>query len=128
MFNAIAVNGNAIGDVMFYGRGAGKLPTASAVVADVIDIAKDLKRDHRNEWGPGAPDLVVSSDIVTSRWYVRAQVPMDQARLACGEIQPLARSGAPAGEVAFLTAPMTEPQVRDKLKGMEVDSLFRVLD
>ena len=43
VFNAIAVTGNAIGDVMFYGRGAGKLPTASAVVADVIDIAKDLK-------------------------------------------------------------------------------------
>ena len=44
VFNAIAVKGNAIGDVMFYGRGAGKLPTASAVVADVIDAAK-----HRDE-------------------------------------------------------------------------------
>ena len=43
VFNAIAVTGNAVGDVMFYGRGAGKLPTASAVVADVIDIAKDTK-------------------------------------------------------------------------------------
>ena len=53
---------------------------------------------------------------------------MDQARRACGEIQPLARSGAPATEVAFLTAPMTEPQVRDKLKGIQVDSIFRVLD
>ena len=128
VFNAIAVTGNAIGDVMFYGRGAGKLPTASAVVADVIDIAKDLKRDRHNAWGPGSPDLVVSPDILTSRWYVRAQAAVDQARLACGEIQPLARAGAPASEVAFLTAPMTEPQVRDKLKGMQVDSLFRVLD
>ncbi|MGI5962925.1 MAG: homoserine dehydrogenase [Lawsonibacter sp.] len=128
VFNAISVTGNAIGDVMFYGRGAGKLPTASAVVADVIDIAKDLRKDRHNSWGPGAPDLVVSSDILTSRWYVRANASVDQARLACGEIQPLARSGAPAGEVAFLTAPMTEPQVRDKLEGMEVGSLFRVLD
>ncbi len=128
VFNAIAVNGNAIGDVMFYGRGAGKLPTASAVVADVIDIAKDLKKDRRNCWGPGAPDLVVSDDILTSRWYVRAQAAADEAALACGEIQPLARSGAPAGEVAFLTAPMTKPQIQDKLKGMDVDSLFRVLD
>ena len=128
VFNAIAVTGNAIGDVMFYGRGAGKLPTASAVVADVIDIAKDLKRDHRNEWGPGAPDLVVSSDIVTSRWYVRAQAPVDQVRLACGDIQLLARAGAPAGEVAFLTAAMTEPQIKDKLQGLDVRSRFRVLD
>lgn len=128
VFNAIAVTGNAIGDVMFYGRGAGKLPTASAVVADVIDIAKDLKKDRHNGWGPGSKDLVVSPDILTSQWYVRARASVDQARLACGEIQPLARSGAPAGEVAFLTAPMTEPQVRDKLADMEVCSLFRVLD
>ena len=127
VFNAIAVRGNAIGDVMFYGRGAGKLPTASAVVADVIDIAKDTKRDHHNQWGPGAPDLVVSPDGLTSRWYVRAQTTMDQARLACGEIQPLARAGAPAGEAAFLTAPMTEPQLMDRLAGMEVGSRFRVL-
>ena len=128
VFNAIAVTGNAIGDVMFYGRGAGKLPTASAVVADVIDIAKDLKRERHNIWGPGAPDLVVSDDTLTSRWYVRAQGTMDQARLACGEIQPLARSGAPAAEVAFLTAPMPRPLVLDQLRGMEVSSLFRVLD
>ena len=127
VFNAITVKGNAIGEVMFYGRGAGKLPTASAVVADVIDIAKDVKRDHHNQWGPGAPDLVVSPDGLTSRWYVRAQTTMDQARLACGEIQPLARAGAPAGEAAFLTAPMTEPQLMDRLAGMEVGSRFRVL-
>ena len=127
VFNAIAVTGNAVGDVMFYGRGAGKLPTASAVVADVIDIAKDTKRDHHNQWGPGAPDLVVTPDGLTSRWYVRAQTTMDQARLACGEIQPLARAGAPAGEAAFLTAPMTEPQLMDRLAGMEVGSRFRVL-
>ena len=128
VFNAIAVTGNAIGDVMFYGRGAGKLPTASAVVADVIDIAKDLKRDRHNGWASGSPDLVVSDDGLTSKWYVRAQGTMDQARLACGEIQPLARSGAPTSEVAFLTAPMPRPLVLDKLRGMEVASLFRVLD
>ena len=53
---------------------------------------------------------------------------MDQARLACGEIQPLARAGAPAGEAAFLTGQMTHPQIRDCLKGMAVSSLFRVLE
>ncbi len=128
VFNAIAVTGNAIGDVMFYGRGAGKLPTASAVVADVIDIAKDRKKDRHNAWGPGAPDLVVSPDILSSRWYVRASATVDQARLACGEILPLARAGAPADETAFLTDLMTQPQIRDCLKGMAVSSLFRVLD
>ena len=128
VFNAIAVNGNAVGDAMFYGRGAGKLPTASAVVADVVDIARDLKRDHRNDWGPGAPDLVVSSDILVSRWYVRADASAEEVRQACGEVQLLARSGAPAGEAAFLTAAMTEPQIREKLQGLNVAALFRVLD
>ena len=127
VFNAIAVTGNAIGDVMFYGRGAGKLPTASAVVADVIDIAKDLKRDRHNGWEEGAADLVVSADGLSSVWYVRAQLSADQARRRCGDIQLLARSGAPAGEAAFLTAPMTEPEIREKLSGADVGSLFRVL-
>ncbi len=127
VFNAIAVTGNAIGDVMFYGRGAGKLPTASAVVADVIDIAKDLKKDRHNGWEEGAPDLVVSTDGLASPWYVRARLSADEARKRCGDIQLLARSGAPAGEAAFLTAPMTEPELREKLSGADVGSLFRVL-
>ncbi len=127
VFNAIAVTGNAIGDVMFYGRGAGKLPTASAVVADVIDIAKDLKKDRHNGWEEGSPDLMVSPDGLASPWYVRARLSADEARKRCGDIQLLARSGAPAGEAAFLTAPMTEPELREKLSGADVGSLFRVL-
>ncbi len=127
VFNAIAVTGNAIGDVMFYGRGAGKLPTASAVVADVIDIAKDLKKDRHNGWEEGSADLVVSADDLVSSWYVRGEMSADQARSHCGDIQLLARSGASAGEAAFLTAPMAEPEIREKLAGLDVGSLFRVL-
>ena len=127
VFNAIAVNGNAVGDTMFYGRGAGKLPTASAVVADVLDIAKDLKRDHGNAWGPGSADLVVSADILASRWYVRCDASMEAVRAALGEIQPLARGGAPANEVACLTAEMTQPELVEKLAGLQVGSVFRVL-
>ena len=127
VFNAIAINGNAIGDAMFYGRGAGKLPTASAVVADVVDIAKDVKRDFRNQWGPGSKDLVVSSDLLVSRWYVRVNAGFVQARELFGDLQALARSGAPEGEVAFLTGEMTEPEIREKLSGLEVGTLLRVL-
>ena len=127
VFNAVAVNGNAVGDTMFYGRGAGKLPTASAVVADVIDIAKDVKRDRGNAWGPGCEDLVVSADILTSRWYVRCDASVEDMRKALGEIQPLARGGAPVGEVACLTSAMTQPELMEKLKGFQVGSLFRVL-
>ncbi|MCI9581742.1 MAG: homoserine dehydrogenase [Oscillospiraceae bacterium] len=128
VFNAIAVTGNAVGDVMFYGRGAGKLPTASAVVADVIDIAKDVHKARPAQWGPGGDELVVSDDILISRWYVRADCSMEQARSACGELQPLARGGAPKEEAAFLTGPMTGPQVREAVKSLHTQSLFRVLD
>ena len=127
VFNAIAINGNAIGDAMFYGRGAGKLPTASAVVADVVDIAKDLKRDFRNQWGPGSKELVISSDLLVSRWYVRVNASFVQARELFGDLQALARGGAPEGEVAFLTGEMTEPEIREKLSGLEVGTLLRVL-
>ena len=50
VFNAIFVHGNVLGDAMFYGSGAGKLPTASAVVADVVDAAKHLNRNIMMNW------------------------------------------------------------------------------
>ena len=50
VFNAIFIKGNVIGDVMFYGSGAGKLPTASAVVADVVDAAKHLDKNIITHW------------------------------------------------------------------------------
>ena len=128
VFNAVAVRGNAVGDVMFYGRGAGKLPTASAVVADISDLAKDIKTDRRIAWGPGAPDLVASSDILNSRWYVRVKDSQETAKAAFGEIELLTRDQAPADEVAFLTAVMTQPELEEKLGDLEAESVFRVLD
>ena len=104
------------------------LTSCSETVADVLDIAKDVKRDHRNAWGPGSEDLVVSSDVVVSRWYIRAKASLEEIRKVRGEIQPLARSGAPAGEAAFLTGPMTQPELSEKLAGIQTESLFRVLD
>ena len=50
VFNAIFVRGNFIGDVMFYGSGAGKLPTASAVVSDVVDAAKHIGTNIMTIW------------------------------------------------------------------------------
>lgn len=127
VFNAITVTGNAVGDTMFYGRGAGKLPTASAVVGDIADIAKDVKTRKRNEWGPGSKELVQPPDALSFRWYVRANGALDQARKVLGELTPLARGGAPAQEIAFLTEPMTQAQLAQKLTGLDVQSMIRVL-
>lgn len=58
VFNAILIKGNVIGDVMFYGRGAGKLPTASAVVADIIDAVKHMERNIISFWSTKKMDLM----------------------------------------------------------------------
>ena len=126
VFNAIMVKGDAIGDVMFYGRGAGKLPTASAVVADVMDAARHIRSRKRIEWGPGGDDVVVGPEGLVSRWYVRVTGSVEAARAVPGA-GLLSRPGAPADEVAFLTAPMTQAQVEQALSALEVRSLFRVL-
>ena len=128
VFNAITVKGDAIGDVMFYGRGAGKLPTASAVVADVMDAAKHMKTRKYVEWADGEKDLTVSPDTLESAWYVRVRGAADGVRAALGDVSLLARPGAPAGEVAFLTAAMTRPALNEKLSGLEAQSVIRVLD
>ena len=82
---------------------------------------------EQRHWGPGSPDMMVSPDVLPSRWYVRANMTVEQAREACGEIQPLARGGAPEEETAFLTGEMTAPALQEKLAGVDVSSCFRVL-
>ena len=128
VFNAIAVKGNAIGDVMFYGRGAGKLPTASAVVADVIDAAKHRDEKKRVFWAEGGEDTTVSPDGLASAWYVRGSGDAAAAKAALPEARLLERAGAPADEFALLTGPMTRPELDEKLAGVTPLSVFRVLD
>ena len=130
VFNAIMVKGDAIGDVMFYGRGAGKLPTASAVVADVMDAARHIQSRKRMEWGPGGEDVTVSPEQFPFRWYVRASGSAGAVRTAFPGAALLSRPGAPADEVAFLTAaPMTREQLDAALGGdLRSLSVFRVLE
>ena len=128
VFNAIAVKGNAIGDVMFYGRGAGKLPTASAVVADVIDAAKHRDEKKRVFWAEGGEDTTVSPDGLASAWYVRGSGDAGAVQAALPGARLLERADAPAGEFALLTGPMTRPELDGKLACVKPLSVFRVLD
>ena len=128
VFNAITVKGNAIGDVMFYGRGAGKLPTASAVVADVIDAARHKDEKKRMFWAEGGEDVTVSPADLESAWYVRAEGTGEQVRAAFPDRTLLARAGAPEGEFALITEPMTRAALDGRLAGLKVCSVFRVLD
>ncbi len=75
VFNGIVVNGNAIGEVVFYGPGAGKLPTASAVVADIIDCLRNLDKHHEYTWSEGADDFVAPSCENKGQYFIRTNTP-----------------------------------------------------
>jgi len=128
VFNAIMVKGDAIGDVMFYGRGAGKMPTASAVVADVIDAAKHIKSKKYLDWAQGGEDVTVTPDAMESAWYVRVNAAPGEVKKALGGGELLGRSGAPTGESAFLTGKMTRGMLEEKLAGLQRCSTFRILE
>ena len=128
VFNAIAVKGNAIGDVMFYGRGAGKLPTASAVVADVIDAARHKDAKKRMVWAEGGDDVAVPPTDLESVWYVRVEGTLEAVKAAFPDCALLPRAGAPENEFAFLTPSMTRSALDSQLAGLKPCSVFRVLD
>ena len=124
VFNAITVRGDAIGDVMFYGRGAGKLPTASAVVADVMDAARNRRSRKYLHWATGETGYTVGPETLESRWFVRLA---DDGEGLAGAT-PLTRPEQPAGETGFLTQAMTQAELEKRLAGRAVQSVLRVLD
>lgn len=83
VFNAILVRGDAIGDVMFYGRGAGKLPTASAVVADVVDCVKHIKSRKYLYWEPARDGYVADFGTNCGEVFIRAEVQNYEEALDC---------------------------------------------
>ena len=87
MFNAIMIRGNAVGDVMFYGRGAGDLPTASAVMGDVLDALEHREKRRPLGWSCGAELVDLDSDLPLY-WYLRGDFtpPPSSERLAEGAV------------------------------------------
>lgn len=135
VFNAILVRGDAIGDVVFYGRGAGKLPTASAVVADVIDCAKHANRKKIFGWGKSEENYVVDYKKLETALYVRASADdkasaLDEIYKNFGEVRVLHRDNAPADEIAFVTDSASEIELDKKLKSVNIRplSIIRVTD
>ena len=126
VFNAIIVKGDAIGDVVFYGRGAGKFPTASAVVADVIDCAKHTARRKMLDWGPAEENYVIDPIKQSSVLYVRAEA--DNTQKAVSAINRafenpviLQREGAPENEIAFVIPLMREKEAREQIAKLPID-------
>ena len=110
VFNAVTVRGDAVGEVLFYGRGAGKLPTASAVVGDLIDCALHPDRHKPIGWAPAAETVLAPAEDEARRWYVR--LPAD--RPLPGPALPAASA---AGQQACITAPMTRAALAPLAEG-----------
>ena len=136
VFNAILVRGDAIGDVVFYGKGAGSMPTASAVVADVIDCAKHRNQRKAMGWQEGESDYVTDYLENVNPVYIRmnaddAAAAMAQISKAFGEVRLLTRADAPDGEIAFVTEAMAEKDVKAKLPEItqaSLESFIRITD
>jgi homoserine dehydrogenase len=129
VFNAVTVKGDSVGDVFFVGRGAGKLPTASAVVADVIDEVKHLKARKYLFWEPHEEDRVIDHRQEPVVKLVRVS-GADAAAItaAFGEVTFVAVPDAPAGELAFVTPAMTEEKLDAALAahGIEAVKALRI--
>lgn len=136
VFNAVMVRGDAVGDVMFYGRGAGKLPTASAVVADIIDAVKHMTARKYLSWECAEEGYVTDHLEDAVRFYVRAKADKCRdclkvkAEELFGEIQLLGRNGEADDELAFITPFASEKTILaqlSKLNGTVLNTL-RILD
>lgn len=134
VYNGVLVRGNATGDVVFYGKGAGKLPTASAVVADVIDIAKAPGTSKSLTWAECEENIVEDYRLTSSEFYVRVKgsdsVTAQRAvSHLFGAVTFLSRKEKPAGELAFLSGRINEGEMENKLSALEhqnIDVLNRI--
>lgn len=132
VFNGIYVQGNVIGDVMFYGAGAGKLPTASAVVADVIDAVKHRGKNIITKWSSKQKQLMPVEDIPVKAFARYSQSSNESAR---DEIEALLGSvtwiDAVDGHDGFVTEMLTEGRLNAALvqlaeKGIHIDNIIRI--
>lgn len=109
VFNAILVKGNMVGDVMFYGQGAGKLATASAVVSDVIDLAKHIGINMKTIWSAEKLNLM-PLDEVKSKFFVRVHGSKaeTEAQVTAAFGNVTAVDAGYDDEFAFVTEEITE--------------------
>ena len=152
VFNAILLDGDMLGDVMFYGKGAGSLPTASAVVSDVIEAAKNMGRNIPILWRPEKRQLG-SVDVFETSYLVRVsglkavdklketfgnlkdelryernkeEILQNEVKRVFGNVKFL--MGQDGGEVAFVTKPMSGAEFEKAAEDFVVENRIRIVD
>lgn len=112
VFNAIFVHGNVLGDAMFYGSGAGKLPTASAVVADIVEMAKHMDKNIKVEWSSQKLKLA-DYKTISNQFFVRVSAEDKTAvENVFGAVSYV--DAGEAGELGFVTEKLTEAEFEKK--------------
>ena len=112
VMNAVVVTGNMVGDCLFYGAGAGRMPTASAVVADIIDAMRRGNGRKFIDWGPERPECWTAPEQVPYRWFVRCRSSCATFRAAPGRSKTFAASAGASPAAAFSASsapPWTKP-------------------
>ncbi|MBQ7654590.1 MAG: homoserine dehydrogenase [Clostridia bacterium] len=135
VFNAVMADGNAVDEVYFIGKGAGKLATASAVVADVIDCAVNDKTLASYRWEKHIDGKLVSADDVAAKMYVRGFSSNENIKGKIASVfenaEFLSRENAPKDEIAFVTQSDVQSVIKQKLDGLDgfdIQSLIRLAD
>ena len=138
VFNGIMVRGDCTDDVVFYGKGAGKLPTASAVVADIIDCVKHLKNRKYLFWADSDNSSVIDYKESVTAMYIRTvsddtAAAYNKAKELFNDIHVLENPEANKGEFAFVCEPMAYGTILDNIDALnnskiKVESAIRIGD
>lgn len=123
VFNGVFVHGNVLGDAMFYGSGAGKLPTASAVVADVVDMAKHKHVNIVIDWDEQKMELL-DYKACENAFFVRTVASKADVEKVFGTVEYV-EAGIP-GEIGFTTGTMTEADFEEKAAELGVLNRIRL--
>ena len=124
VMNACVVRGSAVGEVMFYGPGTGKRPTASAVAGDIVEAAQ--RRSFRKDTDLGRPGGVLApANALESRWYVRMEADPEEITAVFPEAEPVYGS---SWECGFLTTSMARDGLEERLARLPGEAaVLRVL-
>ncbi|BCN29659.1 homoserine dehydrogenase [Anaeromicropila herbilytica] len=126
VFNAIFVKGNVLGNVMFYGSGAGKLPTASAVVSDIVDAAKHGNTHIMTIWSSRKLEL---GDVNESkyRYFVRvpSEVKIEDVNKLFGDVE-IIKLDQYSNEYGFITSEIMEREYKEKSSNLSIKNMIRV--
>lgn len=137
VFNAILVRGDATGDVVFYGKGAGKLPTASAVVSDIISAVEHKETSRSLDWKDSEQSFIRPFEKFTCGNYIRLAAKNPEATKAAikdafGDVEYLSSKKSAENEIAFVTGIMTEKAALEGVEKISADAevlgRLRVLD